>query len=151
MSIDDPARDRPTDPDTGLPQEPPLDDPADDDPAGNGPAEEAPPDDDPAAENAPADDGPTADAPRRVDEAPDALSGEQERRLPSMPRRDAGEVETIAGILVQTRDDTAMAPRDRLVRVLAERLADAGVEVSGDEVGELADQIATGDAGAADG
>lgn len=75
-----------------------------------------------------------------------ALSGEQEQRLPSMSQNNADDIEKVAGILVQTRADMATEPRERVVQALTERLEQAGVAVSGQDVEELADQITAGDA-----
>lgn len=75
------------------------------------------------------------------------LSDEQEQRLPLLSQNNAGEIEKVTGILVQTRDDMASEPRERIVQALTERLSQAGIEASDADVQELADQITTGDAG----
>lgn len=84
-------------------------------------------------------------------ESQDALSDAQEQRLPSMTQNNASEVEKVTGILVQTRADMGAEPRERVVQALAERLAQAGIEVSSADVEELADQITTGDASTPEG
>lgn len=80
------------------------------------------------------------------DQAQGPLSDEQEQRLPLLSQNDASEIEKVTGILVQTRDDMAAEPRERIVQALTERLAQAGIDASEADVQELADQITTGDA-----
>ncbi|MBD3940391.1 hypothetical protein IF188_01590 [Microbacterium sp. NEAU-LLC] len=84
----------------------------------------------------------TADA--RTSEQP--LDASQDDRLPGLSRDDPAELETITGVVAQTRQDTGTAPADRIVHVLRERLGQVGVDVSGAELDELARQISAGDA-----
>lgn len=81
--------------------------------------------------------------------ADDVLDGDQERRLPTMSH-DPATLETVSGVVAQTRQDTGTAPLERIVEVLRERLEQAGVELGDAELEELARQVSTGDSADAD-
>lgn len=75
----------------------------------------------------------------------DALSGEQEQRLPSMSQNNASDVEKVTGIVAQVRGDIASGDADEVRHVLAQRLEQAGLALGDDEIDELTRQITTGD------
>jgi hypothetical protein len=79
-------------------------------------------------------------------EAQRALGDAQEQRLPAMSQNNASDVDKIAGIVAQTRQDVAHLGRERVVQVLAERFRQTGVPVPDDEIQELATQVIEGDA-----
>jgi hypothetical protein len=95
-----------------------------------------------------ADETATADAagaePAGTSAPDDALDGDQERRLPTMSH-DPATLDTVSGVVAQTRQDTGTAPRERIVDVLRDRLQQAGVELDDAEIEELARQVSTGD------
>lgn len=72
------------------------------------------------------------------------LSGAQEQRLPAMAQNNASEVDKVAGIVAQTRNDLGTEPHDRIVEVLHQRLEQSGIQLPDDEVSELARQVSTG-------
>jgi hypothetical protein len=74
-----------------------------------------------------------------------ALSGDQEQRLPAMSQNNASEVDKVAGIVAQTRNDLAASEPERVPEVLRERLEQAGIDLPDAEIEELARQITTGD------
>lgn len=82
-----------------------------------------------------------------VGQAQAEMSGASEQRLPAMSQNNASDADKIAGIVAQTRTDVSHLGRDEVVRVLAQRLDQTGIGVSGDELQELADQIAPRDQG----
>ena len=59
---------------------------------------------------------------------------------------DLNDTDKIAGIVVQTRSDVGTETPERIIEVLRQRFADAGLDVSDEETADLAQQIATGDA-----
>jgi len=84
------------------------------------------------------------------DAADDTLDDDQERRLPTMSRDDPATLESITGVVAQTRQDSGTEPRERIVELLRERLQQAGVELADADLDELADQVSTGDSADAD-
>jgi len=82
--------------------------------------------------------------------ADDTLDDDQERRLPTMSRDDPATLESITGVVAQTRQDSGTEPRERIVELLRERLQQAGVELADADLEELADQVSTGDSADAD-
>ena len=76
---------------------------------------------------------------------PGALGTEQEQRLPAMSQNDASEVDKVAGIVAQTRQDVGTDPVERIADVLRQRLEQSGIDLPEDEIEELAHQVATGD------
>lgn len=78
-------------------------------------------------------------------EAQRAMSGEQAQRLPAMSQNNAPQVDKVAGIVAQTRQDVGTHPRDQIVHVLRQRLEQSGIDLPDDEVEELVDQITVGD------
>lgn len=64
---------------------------------------------------------------------------------PIMDQHPAPDVDKIAGIVAQTRSDVGTEPVERIADVLRQRLDDAGLELSDNEVADLAQQVATGD------
>lgn len=64
---------------------------------------------------------------------------------PIMQQHPAPDVDKIAGIVAQTRADVGMESVERIADVLRQRLSDSKIEVSDDEVADLAQQVATGD------
>jgi hypothetical protein len=77
---------------------------------------------------------------------PGALGTEQEQRLPAMAQNNAPDVDKISGIVAQTRQDVGTEPLERIVEVLQQRLAQAGVELPEHDIEELARQVSVGDA-----
>lgn len=80
-----------------------------------------------------------------VSETQRAMSDEQEQRLPAMSQNNASQVEKIAGIVAQTRQDASNLERHEVVHILAQRLEQSGLDVPDAEVEELADQVLVGD------
>ncbi len=74
----------------------------------------------------------------------DALGRGATQDLPAMSENNATAEEKIGGIVLQTRDDIGTEPVARIAEVLAQRLRDAGVEVSGAFVDELAVRVKAG-------
>ncbi|SIT67664.1 hypothetical protein [Microbacterium sp. RU33B] len=76
------------------------------------------------------------------------MSAEQpnEQNEPIMDQHQAPDTDKIAGIVVQTRSDVGTETPERIIEVLRQRFADAGLDVSDEETADLAQQIATGDA-----
>jgi hypothetical protein len=81
-----------------------------------------------------------------VSESQQVMDGDQEQRLPAMSQNNASDVDKIAGIVAQTRQDVGTETQERISEVLRQRLRDAGISVPDDEVAELASQVSTGDA-----
>lgn len=77
---------------------------------------------------------------------PGGLGSEQEQRLPAMSQNDASAIDKVAGIVAQTRQDIGSESVDRIAEVLTQRFGQSGVDLPENEVRELAQQIATGDA-----
>ncbi|MEU1971246.1 hypothetical protein ABZ477_06310 [Microbacterium sp. NPDC019599] len=76
-----------------------------------------------------------------------ALGPEQEQRLPAMAQNNATEVDKIAGIVAQTRQDLAATETtERVAEVLKQRFEQSAIDLPDDEIMELARQITTGDA-----
>ena len=74
------------------------------------------------------------------------LDDEQEQRLPAMAQNNASEVDKVAGIVAQTRNDLAATEPERVPDVLRQRLEQSGIDLPDAEIDELARQITTGDA-----
>jgi len=75
-----------------------------------------------------------------------ALDDAQEQRLPAMSQNNASEIDKVAGIVAQTRNDLAATEPERVPEVLRERLQQSGIDLPDAEIEELARQITTGDA-----
>jgi hypothetical protein len=75
-----------------------------------------------------------------------ALGTEQEQRLPAMSQNNASELDKVAGIVAQTRQDVGTEPLERIAEVLHQRLEQSGIDLPDSEVQELARQVSTGDA-----
>jgi len=75
-----------------------------------------------------------------------ALNDEQEQRLPAMAQNNASEVDKVAGIVAQTRNDLAATEPEKVPDALRQRLEQSGINLPDDEIDELARQITTGDA-----
>jgi len=75
-----------------------------------------------------------------------ALNDAQEQRLPAMAQNNASEIDKVAGIVAQTRNDLAATEPERVPQVLRERLEQSGIDLPDAEIDELARQITTGDA-----
>lgn len=75
--------------------------------------------------------------------APSGPDGTQDE--PRMDHDDVGDLDKVAGIVVQTRADVGTESESRIAEVLAQRLSDAGVELPDEEIADLARQIATGE------
>lgn len=71
---------------------------------------------------------------------------QNEQNEPIMDQHQAPDTDKIAGIVVQTRSDVGTETPERIIEVLRQRFADAGLDVSDEETADLAQQIATGDA-----
>jgi len=80
----------------------------------------------------------------------DALDDDQGRRLPTIARDDDATIETVSGIVAQTRQDSGTEPLERIGELLRERLQRAGVELANADIDELARQVSTGDSADAD-
>lgn len=78
-------------------------------------------------------------------EHPSAPTDPPEDGGPIMDQHPASDVDKIAGIVAQTRSDVGTEPVERIAEVLRQRFSDSGLEVSDDEVADLAQQVATGD------
>ncbi len=61
-----------------------------------------------------------------------------------MDQDEVGDLDKIAGIVVQVRADVGTEPEERIAYVLAHRLRDARIELSEPEIADLARQIASG-------
>ena len=68
----------------------------------------------------------------------------QEQRNPMMDMHDTSVEEKVAGIVEQTRDDVTRMPQQDVTELLQQRLSDAGIGVSDDELGELAARVTEG-------
>ena len=77
---------------------------------------------------------------------PGALGPEQEQRLPAMAQNNASDVDKVAGIVAQTRQDVGTEPLEQIAHVLRQRLTQSGVELPENDIEELARQVSTGDA-----
>lgn len=75
--------------------------------------------------------------------APSSAQGTQDE--PRMDHDDVGDLDKIAGIVVQTRADVGTEPESRIAEVLGQRFSDAGVDLSDDDIADLARQIASGE------
>lgn len=75
--------------------------------------------------------------------APSSPQGTQDE--PRMDHDEVGDLDKIAGIVVQTRADLGTATEDRIAEVLGQRFRDADLDVSDEETADLAHQIATGE------
>jgi len=76
---------------------------------------------------------------------PGALGTEQEQRLPAMAQNNASDVDKVAGIVAQTRQDVGTEPLERIAEVLRQRLTQSGIDLPDHDVEELARQVSTGD------
>lgn len=74
------------------------------------------------------------------------LDEAQEQRLPAMSQNNASEIDKVAGIVSQTRNDLAGTEPERVPEVLRQRLEQAGIDLPDAEIQELARQITVGDA-----
>ncbi len=76
-----------------------------------------------------------------LDEAHDSpivRTGDEVQTEPAMDMHDTTTSEKIDGIVVQTRADHAADGPERIAEVLRQRLAQAGIDLSDDEVSRLA-------------
>jgi hypothetical protein len=74
-----------------------------------------------------------------------ALGTEQEQRLPAMSQNNASDVDKVAGIVAQTRQDLGPDNPERAFEVLKQRLSQSGIDLPDSDIRELARQITTGD------
>ena len=74
------------------------------------------------------------------------LDEAQEQRLPAMSQNNASEIDKVAGIVSQTRNDLAATEPERVPDVLRQRLEQSGIDLPDAEIEELARQITVGDA-----
>jgi hypothetical protein len=79
-------------------------------------------------------------------QTPGALGTEQEQRLPAMDQNNASELDKVAGIVAQTRQDLGTESLERIQEVLQQRLEQSGIDLPEGDVRELAHQVSTGDA-----
>jgi hypothetical protein len=77
---------------------------------------------------------------------PGALGTEQEQRLPAMDQNNASDLDKVAGIVAQTRQDVGTEPLERIEEVLRQRFEQTGVDLPDGDIRELAQQVSTGDA-----
>ena len=85
-------------------------------------------------------------SPRAQRSARATLDDAQEQRLPAMSQNNASEIDKVAGIVAQTRNDLAATEPERVPDVLRQRLEQAGIDLPDAEIEELARQITIGDA-----
>lgn len=76
---------------------------------------------------------------------PGALGAEQEQRLPAMAQNNASDVDKVAGIVAQTRQDVGTQPLEEIAHVLRQRLTQSGIELPENDIEELARQVSVGD------
>lgn len=76
---------------------------------------------------------------------PGALGTEQEQRLPAMAQNNASDVDKVAGIVAQTRQDVGTHPLEHIAHVLRQRLTQSGIELPENDIEELARQVSVGD------
>lgn len=74
------------------------------------------------------------------------LGAEQEQRLPAMAQNNASDVDKVAGIVAQTRQDIGTGSEEEVTHILKQRLEQSGVPLPDSDVAELVKQIRTGDA-----
>ncbi|BDV31645.1 hypothetical protein [Microbacterium terricola] len=70
------------------------------------------------------------------------MAGQAEQNVPVMSQNNATEDEKFDGIVAQTRMDVANEPLDRIAEVLHQRLEQAGISLSDEEIGRLAERVA---------
>ena len=75
---------------------------------------------------------------------PGALGTEQEQRLPAMAQNNASDIDKVAGIVAQTRQDVGTDPLEHIAHVLRQRLTQSGIELPENDIEELARQVSTG-------
>lgn len=71
-------------------------------------------------------------------DSPIVRTGDVVQTEPAMDMNETSTSEKIDGIVVQTRADHAADGHDRIVEVLKQRLDQAGIEMSDDEIARLA-------------
>lgn len=76
---------------------------------------------------------------------PGALGPEQEQRLPAMAQNNASDIDKVAGIVAQTRQDVGTQPLEQIAHVLRQRLTQSGIELPENDIEELARQVSVGD------
>ncbi len=76
---------------------------------------------------------------------PGALGTEQEQRLPAMAQNNASDIDKVAGIVAQTRQDVGTHPLEEIAHVLRQRLTQSGIELPENDIEELARQVSVGD------
>lgn len=73
-----------------------------------------------------------------VHDSPIVRTGDVVQTEPAMDMNDTSTSEKIDGIVAQTRADHAADGHDRIIAVLKQRLDQAGIEMSDDEIVQLA-------------
>lgn len=73
--------------------------------------------------------------------APDAAPGAGVQDAPALDQNDASDEDRIAGIVAQTRSDVGGEGIERIADVLAQRFADAGLDVDADRTVALAAEV----------
>src|SRR6478609_6929134 len=76
---------------------------------------------------------------------PGALGTEQEQRLPAMAQNNASDIDKVAGIVAQTRQDIGTHPLEEIAHALRQRLTQSGIELPENDIEELARQVSVGD------
>ncbi|MGX5769603.1 hypothetical protein ACWKWN_02490 [Microbacterium trichothecenolyticum] len=76
---------------------------------------------------------------------PGGLGPEQEQRLPAMAQNNASDIDKVAGIVAQTRQDVGTQPLEEVAHVLRQRLTQSGIELPENDIDELARQVSVGD------
>ena len=76
-------------------------------------------------------------------EAQAALDDSSEQTMPAMAQNNASDADKIAGIVAQTRQDAADRPRERIIEVLTQRLEQAGIALTAEDIDELAGRVRT--------
>jgi len=71
-------------------------------------------------------------------DSPIVRTGDVVQTEPAMDMNDTSTAEKIDGIVVQTRADQAVVGQDRMFEILKQRLDQAGIEMSDDEIVQLA-------------
>ncbi|MDO8383319.1 MAG: hypothetical protein Q7T17_10115 [Microbacterium sp.] len=72
-------------------------------------------------------------------DSPIVRTGDVVQTEPAMDMNDTSTAEKIDGIVVQTRADQAVVGQDRMFEILKQRLDQAGIEMSDDEIAKLAE------------
>jgi len=70
------------------------------------------------------------------------MAGQATQDVPAMSQNNATQDDKVDGIVAQTRVDVGGEPLDRIADVLHQRLEQAGISLSDDEIAALAERVA---------